>query len=81
VTNASISFNGTTIQVSNIDLEQADNNDTIYNIDDPAALTAIEDALQSDTQATVVLNGTIDSAPASFDVVVYLDVTITSNLN
>lgn len=81
VSSASISFNGTTIQVSNIDLEQADNNDTIFNIDDPAALTAIEDALQNDTQATVILSGTIDSAPASFDVIVYLDVTITSSLN
>lgn len=81
VTNASISFNGTTIQVSNINLEDADNNDTIFNIDDPAALTAIEDALQNDTQATVVLLGTIDSAPASFEVIVYLDVTITSSIN
>jgi hypothetical protein len=81
VTSASINFNGTTIQVSNINLEQADNNDTIFSVDDPAALTAIENALQNDTQATVTLSGNIDSAPASFDVIIYLDVIITSSLN
>jgi len=79
VTSASISFDGTVIQVSDIDLEQADNDNTLFPIDDPSALTAIENALQNNTQATVTLQGTIDSAPASFDVIIYLDVTVTAS--
>lgn len=79
VTSASINFNGTTIQVSDINLEQADNNNTVFPIDDASALTAIENALQNNTQATVTLTGTIDNAPASFDVIIYLDVTITAS--
>lgn len=81
VSSASISFDGTVIQVSDINLEQADNNNTIFPIDDPSALSAIENALQNNTQATVTLQGTIDSAPASFDVIIYLDVTVTTSAN
>lgn len=79
VTTASILFNNTSIQISDIDLQTSDDNNTIYNIDDPAALAAIEDALQNDDQATVSLNGTLSASPAFFEVIFYLDVTVTAS--
>ncbi len=79
-TNASLEFNNTILQLQDIDLQQADSNNTIFPIDDPAVLTALESALQSsNTTMTVILNATLNSTPVYFEVVFYLDVTVTAS--
>jgi len=79
-TDASLNFDNTTIQLQDIDLQLADTNNTIFPIDDPAALAAIENALQdSDPVTTVTLNATLSSTPVFFDVIFYLDVTVTAS--
>jgi hypothetical protein len=78
--NATLNFDSTTIQIQDIDLQQADNNNTIFNIVDPAVLSALENALQSsNTVTTVTLTGTLSSSPVLFDVIIYLDVTVTAD--
>jgi hypothetical protein len=79
-TNASLNFDNTTIQLQDIDLQQADNNNTVFPIDDPAVLAAIENALQSsNTVTTVNLTATLGSTPVYFEVIFYLDVTVTAS--
>ncbi len=78
--NATLSFDNTTIQLPDIDLQQADNNNSVFPIDDPVVLAAIENALQSNnTVTTVTLNATLSSTPVYFEVIFYLDVTVTAS--
>jgi hypothetical protein len=79
-TNASLNFDSTTIQLPDIDLQQADNNATLFPISDPSVIVAIENALQSsNTVTTVTLNATLSSTPVYFEVIFYLDVTVTAS--
>lgn len=77
VTEASISFNGQSISVANLDLVMADANNTIFTIEDTSLLTTIGNSLENDPVITVGLSGTIDAVPVSFDIIVTLDSTVT----
>lgn len=77
ITSASINFSGTSISVSDIDLKQSDDNNTVYPIADAAQLNAIANDLQSNTEITATVTGSVDGTPVEFDVIVTLDVTVT----
>ena len=80
ISEASISFNGQSISVENLDLVTADSNNTVFTIEDTSLLTSIGNALENNPVITVGLSGTIDAVPASFDVIVTLDSTVTVDL-
>ena len=77
ISEASISFNGQSISVENLNLVTADTNNTVFTIEDTSLLTSIGNALENNPVITVGLSGTIDAVPASFDVIVTLDSTVT----
>ena len=80
VSEATMSFGDTTITLNDINLEESDNNSTIYSVGDTTQLNAIADELQEATLITVTLSGTVDSTPANFDIVLTLDTTVTVNV-
>jgi hypothetical protein len=77
VTEASFTFNGTSISVSDLDLVAADASGTVFEIQDTSLLNAIGNALENDPSITLGLSGTIDAVPVRFDVVIDLDTTVT----
>jgi hypothetical protein len=77
VTSASVSAAGTTVSIADINLQQADANGTVYEVADSALLNDIANILENNSQITVTISGTINNTPATFDVIVTLDVTVT----
>ena len=77
ISNASIAFGSTIISVSDLNLEQADANNSIYSITNAADLAAISNALEASSILTVVVSAGIDTTPATFNVDVIMDVTVT----
>jgi hypothetical protein len=76
ISNASMAFGTTNISVSDINLQEADNNNTVFTITDTGDLNAISNALESNSSINLVLTGTINSTPLTFDVIVRVDVTV-----
>ncbi len=76
ITNASMTFGSTTVQVSDINLQQADTNNTVYRIENTSQLNAISNVLQSNAEVNVEFDGTLDSTPVTFDVLLKVDVTV-----
>ena len=77
ITEASLTLGSTTISVENINLKASDDGDIKYDIEDTSLLNAITNALENDTAVTLLLTGTVDSTPVTFDVVINLDATVT----
>ena len=77
ISNASIAFGSTIIAISELNLEQADANNTIYSISNATDLAAISNALEANSILTVVVSAGIDNTPATFNVDVIMDVTVT----
>jgi len=77
VTEASISFGDTTIDVEDINLND---NTTIYNLGTTAQLNTIANTLKDVSEITIAVSGTVSSTPVKFDVIISLDVTTTINI-
>jgi hypothetical protein len=77
ITEASLSFNGTSISVSNINLQESDDNNTVYEIEDTTLFNSIANDLGNNPEITATITGTINATPVKFDVIVNLDVTVT----
>ncbi len=77
VTEASLSFNGTSISVSDINLQESDDTDTVYVIEDSTLLNSIANDLKNNPVITATVTGTINATPVKFDVIVNLDITVT----
>ena len=77
ITEASLTLGSTTISVENINLKTSDDNNIVYDIEDVSLLNAIANSLESDTAITASVNGTVDSTPVTFDVIINIDVTVT----
>lgn len=80
VTEASLSFGNTAIAISNINLQEADTNNTAFPITGANLLNTIADQLENNSTILVTLSGTINETPVVFDVIVTLDVTVTAEL-
>lgn len=76
ISNASITFGSTSISVADVNLQEADSNNSVFTIADTGELSAISNALQSSSSINVVLTGDLNSTPISFDVILRLDVTV-----
>ena len=77
VTDASISFGDTTIDVEDINLND---NTTTYNLGTTAQLNTIANTFKDDHEITIAVSGTVSSTPVKFDVIISLDVTTTINI-
>ena len=77
VTEASLSFNGTSISVSDINLQESDDNNTVYEIEDLTLLNSIASALQNNPVITGTITGSVNATPVTFDVILNLDITVT----
>ena len=77
ITNASITFGSTTINIDDINLKNADDSDTVYEIDNTSQLGTIGNFLENNPVLNVVLNGTVSSTPVQFNIRVNLDTTVT----
>lgn len=77
ITEASLSFNGTSVSVSDINLKQSDDANTVYEIADSALLNAVANALKNSPEIVVTLTGTVNATPVAFDVIIRLDATLT----
>ena len=77
VTEASLSFNGTSISVSDINLQESDDTNTVYEIADSTLLNSIASDLENNPVITATITGTINATPVIFDVIVNLGVTVT----
>jgi hypothetical protein len=80
VTNASFTLGTTNISVSDINLDQADANNTVFSVSDSSQLNAIGNALLSNPILPVTFNATIDSTPVAFNILINVDVTVRINL-
>ena len=77
VTNATLSFATTVINISDINLKQSDDANTVYTINDAAGLSAIGNFLENNSSLNATLSGTISSTPAQFNVKITMDTTVT----
>lgn len=66
ITSASISFGNTVIGVNDLNIEQLDNGNIVFNVTNASQLNAIANALQSNPELTITISGTIDQSPATF---------------
>lgn len=76
VEKASIDFNDTSINISDINLKNADDNNTIFTIDDTSILNTISSILQDNTEIDVTLTGVINTSPVVFDITFNVDTTV-----
>jgi len=77
ITDASISFGDSSINISDIVLKTADDGNIVYEVEDASQLNAIGDFLENNPVLNVTLMGTISATPALFDVIINLDTTVT----
>jgi len=77
LTSASLSFDTISIDIENINLQQSDTANTIYNITDSDKLSDIAAILKNSTSITATLEGTLTGSPVVFDVVINLNLTAT----
>lgn len=77
LTEASLNFGGVTIEISDINLQQSDIENTIYTIADESLLNAIANELENNISISIAVTGTVSETPVVFDVDVNLDVTAT----
>lgn len=75
ITNAFINVGDVTISLPNINIDQADIDDTVFYIDDEQSLKNIATAVKNSMLITVVFGGTIDETPVKFDIIINVDVT------
>ena len=77
MSDSSIDIGGTLITLDDANLEDADDNNTIFTIDDAAKLAAIVNALKTDNSVTITGSGKVDGAPVLFGIKITMDTTIT----
>ncbi|WP_405576109.1 hypothetical protein [Winogradskyella sp. Asnod2-B02-A] len=77
LTEATLNFGSVSVSISNINLQQSDIDNTIYEIADTSLLNAIADALENNTAINASVTGTVSATPVIFDIIVNLDVTAT----
>lgn len=77
VTNASFTFNGDTISIEDLNLEESDANNTIYELNDEVAFNSISQMLLNSSELSFGVTGTVSGTPVSFDVKVNFDITVT----
>ncbi|WP_282030642.1 hypothetical protein [Winogradskyella eximia] len=77
LTEATLNFGSVSISISNINLQQSDIDNTIYEIADTSLLNAIADALENNIAINASVTGTVSATPVVFDIIINLDVTAT----
>ncbi|GAA4886494.1 hypothetical protein GCM10023311_07040 [Flaviramulus aquimarinus] len=77
LTDASISIDNFTFDISDINLKESDDNDVIISISDPTQLNALANYLKIKPSITVTISGQLSATPVDFDIIATLDVTIT----
>jgi len=77
LTEATLNFGSVSISISNINLQQSDIDNTIYEIADTSLLNAIADALENNIAINTSVTGTVSATPVVFDIIINLDVTAT----
>jgi len=78
VTDATLSFDNTVINLDPILLEEADANNTVFVVGDATTYDAIAQYLEDNQVISPVINATVSSTPVVFDVIINLDVTFTA---
>lgn len=76
ITEASLSFNGTSISVSDINLQESDDTNTVYEIEDTTLFNSIANGLKNNPVIIASVTGSVNATPVKFDVIVNLDVTL-----
>lgn len=77
LTEATLTFGTISITLSDINLQQSDTENTVYEIADVSLLNAIADALENNIAIGASVTGTVSATPVVFDLIVNLDVTAT----
>jgi len=77
LTEATLNFGTISVTLSDINLQQSDIDNTIYEIADTNLLNAIADALENNITVGASVTGTVNATPVVFDLIVNLDVTAT----
>jgi len=77
VTNASFTFNGDTISIADLNLEESDANNTIYELNDDVVFNSISQMLLNSSELSFGVTGTVSGTPVAFDVKVNFDITVT----
>lgn len=70
LSDASISIEGATIAIDDVDIDAASSASTVYTLTDTSFLEALAASLKNNPEVTVTLGATISSAPVSFDVAI-----------
>ncbi|MFI1745541.1 hypothetical protein [Thalassobellus sediminis] len=77
ITNAILSIGDISIEVSDINLKQSDDNNTVYNIESPNELKNIATYLRNNSAATITLSGELSATPVTFKIKINIDSTFT----
>jgi hypothetical protein len=77
ITEASLNFGTTSISVETINLQESDDANTVYTVEDVNLLNSIASTLESNTAITASVTGMVNATPVTFDVIINLDVTVT----
>ena len=80
ITEASVTFNGESIAVSDINLQDSDSNNIVYEIENTDLLTAIGNALENNNEISIGITGTVNGTPVQFDIIITLETTVTVDL-
>ncbi|BAO76218.1 hypothetical protein [Winogradskyella sp. PG-2] len=77
LTEASLSFANSNISVNDINLQQADNDNTLFSISDSELLNSIGNILENTPTIEAMVSGTISGSPVSFNVIINVNLTAT----
>jgi|AVFP01.1.fsa_nt_gi hypothetical protein len=77
VSNASFTLNGDTISIDDVTLEDADNNNTIFVLEDEVVFNSISQMLLNSSELSIGVSGTVNGTPVQFNVIVNFDITVT----
>lgn len=79
ISDASMRFGETSIALEDINLQEADTNNTVFSVSESAQLNAIADELLEANIISATFSGMISGTPVEFDTIITLNITVTAN--
>jgi len=80
ITEASLTLNGETISIANIDLKASDDADTVYELENAIVFNSLSQMLLNSSEISAGISGTVSGTPVQFDVILNFDITVTIDL-
>ncbi|WP_296313594.1 hypothetical protein [Winogradskyella sp. UBA3174] len=77
LSNPSIIIGGVRIEIDDINLEEASNNNTIFEVYNGFLLNNSSEVFRNTTETVVLVTGAINNSPVSFDITVSINLSVT----